>query len=67
MSATSVESLVLYRDFAVMLGLSVLLFLMSYGFRGPGRISRLSGVILLGIYLAYQCLVFYTEYGKQAG
>jgi cation:H+ antiporter len=64
---STVENLVLYRDFAVMLSLSVLLFLMSYGFRGPGRISRLSGVILLGIYLAYQCLVFYTEYGKQTG
>ena len=64
---TRIESLVLYRDFSVMLGLSVLLFLMSYGFRGPGRISRLSGVILIGIYLAYQFLVFYTEYGKQAG
>jgi len=59
-----VEGLVLYRDYAVMLGLSVLLFLMSYGFRGPGRISRRSGVILIGIYLAYHCLVFYTEYGK---
>jgi cation:H+ antiporter len=64
---TQIESLVMYRDFSVMLGLSVLLFLMSYGFRGPGRISRVSGVILLTIYLAYQCLVFYTEYGKQAG
>jgi cation:H+ antiporter len=64
---TRIESLVLYRDFSVMLGLSVLLFMMSYGFRGPGRISRLSGVILIGIYLAYQFLVFYTEYGKQAG
>ena len=61
-----VPSLVLYRDFSVMLGLSILVFLMSYGFRGPGRISRLSGVILIGIYLAYQCLVFYTEYGSQA-
>lgn len=64
---TAVENMVLYRDFAVMLGLTVLLFLMSYGFRGPGRISRRSGVMLLGIYLAYQCLVFYTEYGKHAG
>jgi cation:H+ antiporter len=62
---TEIESLVLYRDYTIMIGLSVLLFLMSYGFRGPGRISRLSAGILLCIYVAYQFLVFYTEYGKQ--
>jgi len=61
----NIEALVLYRDFTIMLALSVLLFLMSYGFSGPGRISRLSGVILLVTYVAYQFLVFYTEYGKQ--
>ncbi len=63
----TIESLVLYRDYSIMLALSLLLFLMSYGFRGPGRISRFSGCVLLITYLAYQVLVFYTEYGKTAG
>ena len=66
-SPMRIEAIVLYRDYSVMLLLSVLLFLMSYGFRGPGRISRISGIVLLCFYLAYQVLVFYTEYGKTTG
>lgn len=63
----AVGSIVLVRDFSMMIFLSALLFLMSYGFRGPGRISRFSGGVLLVFYLAYQVFVFYTEYGMTAG
>ncbi len=60
---TSVPTVALTRDYPVVLGLTILLVVMSYGFRGrPGRISRRDGIILLITYLAYQCLVFYTEY-----
>ena len=45
----------------IMLALCVLLFLMAYGFRGPGRISRRSGIILCATFVAYQAMVFYTE------
>ncbi|MFC6669905.1 calcium/sodium antiporter [Marinobacterium aestuariivivens] len=50
----SVESVVLYRDWAVMAALTLALFVMSYGFRRkPGRINRLEGAILLAAYIGY--------------
>ncbi len=49
---------VLHRDYPVMLGLSVLLFIMAYGFRRPGRINRLEGAILLGCFVGYQAWIF---------
>lgn len=60
---TPVPDLLLVRDYSVMLGLCVLLFILSYGFRGPGKISRVSGLVLLACFLCYQALVFYTELG----
>ena len=46
---------VLTRDMAVMTGLTLLLFLFGYGFRGPGlgRINRFEGAILLAVYIGY--------------
>ncbi len=62
-SPTDVPGAALSRDYPVMLGLTIMLVIMSYGFRGrPGRISRRDGSILLVAFLAYQVLVFYTEY-----
>lgn len=62
-SPVGVDSFVLIRDYSTMLLLTVALFLVSYGFRGPGRISRRSGVALLSLYVAYELMVFYTELG----
>lgn len=42
------------RDFPVMAAFSVALFLMAFGFRGPGRINRIEGAGLLTAFLAYQ-------------
>ncbi|MDX1570671.1 MAG: calcium/sodium antiporter [Xanthomonadales bacterium] len=61
---TEVERTVLLRDYSTMLTLTVLLFLISYGFRGPGRISRVAGALLLTIFVAYELMVFYTEYSS---
>lgn len=44
---------VLYRDWSTMLGMTVALFVMSYGFGREGRINRLEGLLLLTAYLAY--------------
>jgi len=44
---------VLYRDWATMITMSVVLFAVAYGFRGPGRINRVEGVLLLTMYSAY--------------
>jgi cation:H+ antiporter len=48
------EPAVLFRDMAVMGGLTLSLFIIGYGFRGrPGRINRLEGAVLLVVYLGY--------------
>jgi len=50
---TAVPEGLLTRDYTTMVGLSVLLFAMAYGFRRPGRITRLNGLLLLLCYGAY--------------
>ncbi len=47
------EPSILYRDSIVMSGLTLALFLFSFGLRGRGKINRLEGGILLCIYLGY--------------
>ena len=49
---TSVPPEVLSRDFPIMFALILGLFVMAYGFRGPGRINRVEGLFLVAIYLA---------------
>ena len=45
---------VMTRDWPVMAGLTVLLFIFGWGFRGrPGRVNRVEASILLTIYVAY--------------
>ena len=44
---------VLSRDWPTMMGLTVLLFVMAYKFRGERRITRVKGALLLVAYLAY--------------
>jgi cation:H+ antiporter len=41
------------RDIMVMSALTVSLFVIGYGFRGPGRINRFEGAALLACYLGY--------------
>jgi len=41
------------RDMPVMAVLTVSLFAIGYGFRGPGRINRLKGAALLACYIGY--------------
>ena len=45
---------VLTRDYPLMIGLAIILFAMAYGFRGPGRINRVEGAVLLAIFAGYQ-------------
>lgn len=47
------EPAVLLRDFPVVLALTVALFIMAYGFTGPGRINRVEGGLLLTSFVAY--------------
>jgi Ca2+/Na+ antiporter len=41
-----------------MLGVTGLLFIMSYGFFRRGRLSRPEGGILLATFVGYQALIF---------
>ncbi len=48
-----IEPALLTRDLPVMAGLTGLLFVMGWGFRGPGHINRVEGGLLVLVYLAY--------------
>ncbi len=50
---SALEPAVLSRDYPTMVVLSVALFVMAYGFRGPGRINRLEGGLLLTCFIGY--------------
>ncbi len=51
---------VLERDLPIVLILTIMLFIMAYGFRGEGRINRIEGAVLLSAFIAYQLLLFFT-------
>lgn len=45
---------VLLRDWGAMMGLTLILFVFAYGFKGrQGRINRIEGSVLLTVFLAY--------------
>ncbi len=58
---TPITHIVITRDFGTMLGLTIALFIMAYGFKRPGRINRPEGMILLLCYLAYLAILYLTE------
>jgi len=51
---------VLMRDIPVMVGLTLALFVLGYGFRGPGRINRLEGAGLLAVFIGYTAYLLTT-------
>lgn len=57
----AIDRAVLVRDFPVMAGLTVMLFVMAYGFTGPGRLNRLEGALLLLAFGAYETLLYFSE------
>ncbi len=54
----SLDPEVLNRDFVFMIGLSIALFIFAYGIKGPGRINRLEGFVLLGVYVSYIVILY---------
>jgi cation:H+ antiporter len=50
------------RDIMVMAALTILLFVFSYGFRGPSRLNRIEGGVLLTIYVAYTGWLIHTVF-----
>nr|BBJ05442.1 sodium:calcium antiporter [Marinobacter nauticus] len=53
---------VLMRDIPVMVGLTLALFVLGYGFRGPGRINRLEGGGLLAVFIGYTVYLLTTAF-----
>ncbi len=51
---------ILERDLPIVLILTIMLFIMAYGFRGEGRINRYEGGVLFSAFIAYQLLLFFT-------
>jgi cation:H+ antiporter len=49
----TVEAIVLHRDWLVMLGMTVALFIMAFGFKQRGYLTRVEGSLLLVGFLAY--------------
>jgi cation:H+ antiporter len=56
----AIDPSVRYRDFPVMFLITLTLFAMAYGRRGPGRITRAGGLLLLTAYIAYQTLLYFS-------
>ncbi len=54
---------VFQRDMLAMAALTLMLFAIGFGFRGPGRINRLEGGILLACYLGYTAYLVLTVLG----
>lgn len=62
----AVEPEVLSRDMLVMAVLTVSLFVISYGFRGPGRISRIKGAVLLSVFVGYSAYLINMIFSQTA-
>lgn len=58
---STLDSGVLDRDVPVVFILTIALVIMAYGFKGPGRINRIEGAILLTCFVGYQVLLYFTE------
>lgn len=58
---------VLSRDLMVMAALTVSLFIMGYGLRGPGRIDRIRGALLLACFTGYTLYLVGTVMAGPAG
>lgn len=61
-SPMAVDREVLTRDIPVMATLTLALFVLGWGFRGPGRINRLEGVLLLAVFVGYTAYLVSTVF-----
>jgi cation:H+ antiporter len=55
---------VLSRDMLVMGGLTLSLFAIGFGFRGPGRVNRIEGALLLTVFLGYTAILVSSVLGR---
>jgi cation:H+ antiporter len=57
---STLDSDVLSRDLPIMFLLTLLLFIMAYGFRSHGRINRIEGGFLLALFIGYEVLLYFS-------
>lgn len=48
-----IQPSVIYSEYLLMMFLSFVMFIMAYGFKGPGRISRKEGGVLFAVYVGF--------------
>lgn len=60
----TVSAEILSRDILVMGALTFALFIICYGFRGPGRINRFEGATLLACYVGYTSYLVVGVFGS---
>ncbi len=61
LSAGRLEPAVMQRDYPIMVLLTLLLFLLSYGFRRPAQIDQKEGCFFVFIYGAYLCWLYVSS------
>lgn len=54
------------RDMLVMAALTLSMFVIGYGIRGPGRINRIEGALLFACYVGYTAYLIRTVFGQSA-
>lgn len=54
------------RDYPLMFALTVMLLIMAYGMKGPGKITRFEGGVLLSTYVGYMAWLYMAEVAQTA-
>jgi len=57
----SIPIYVLYRDFSFMIGITIVLYIVSFGLKGSQKTTRFEGGLLLGIYVAYLVVLYFFK------
>jgi cation:H+ antiporter len=57
----NIDNDLLYRDLPFVIGFTFALFIMAYGFRGPGRINRYEGGTLACAFFIYMYIIYLTS------
>lgn len=60
LAPSTLETGIMEREIPVIFLLTIALFIMAYGFKGPGRINRVEGGLLLLAFCGYQVLLYFT-------
>jgi len=60
LAPSALETGIIEREMPVVFLLTIALFVMAYGFKGPGRINRVEGGLLLLAFCGYQVLLYFT-------